>query len=165
MTVQLNLTTDILQTSVCFVAFAKLSLRSYQMCEMHNSYNLESNWLTIYFIPGVCFSSSLKWNSHFDSEIKRASKRIFMKSSLRKSDVSPTPGIFMSRAYEYVEHWSALQDVYMQHVLLYTYPCRCDAPKFLIDKLLRVERRVSWMIILLVPHPTVCWQWLLWKTF
>jgi hypothetical protein len=82
---------------------------------------------------GVRFSSSLKWNVHFDFVLKKACKRIFIIRNLRRSGVSP---IFLWRSYVSL----------IRPVLLYAFPCVCNAPMFLVNKLLRVERRIKRII-------------------
>ena len=82
---------------------------------------------------GVRFSSSLKWNSHFDFIIKKACKRIYVVRNLRRSGV---PSVFLWRSYVAL----------IRSVLIYAYPCFCNAPQFLMNNLLRVERRVCRII-------------------
>ena len=78
---------------------------------------------------GVIFSSDLKWNLHFDFLYKKAMRRIFIIRNLRRSGC---PQKLMVRAYI----------AFIRSVLLYAFPCVCNAPKFLLDKICRVERRV-----------------------
>jgi hypothetical protein len=78
---------------------------------------------------GVTFSSDLGWNAHFDNVINRASKRIFLMRNLRKSGCSKK---VMIRAYV----------AFIRPILLYAYPCVCNAPLYLKKKLRFFERRV-----------------------
>ncbi len=82
---------------------------------------------------GVRFSSCLKWNSHVNFVIKKACKRIFMIRNLRRSGVSPA---YMWKMY------IAL----IRPVLLYAFPCFCNAANYLTKNLLRVENRVRRII-------------------
>lgn len=82
---------------------------------------------------GVVFSSDLKWNLHFDNVYKKAMRRVFVVRNLRKCDCSPA---LMTNAYF----------AFIRSVLLYAFPCVCNAPSFLLRKLLRVEKRVSRII-------------------
>ncbi len=80
-------------------------------------------------ILGTFLSSDLKWNRHVDFCVKKASKRIFLISSLKRANCPP----------------KLLFDVYrscIRSVLLYPFPVFCNAPKFLLRKILNVEKRV-----------------------
>lgn len=82
---------------------------------------------------GVRFCTNLKWDIHFDFILKKASKRIFIIRNLRRSGASPS---LMWRTYVAL----------IRPILLYAFPCICNAPNFLWDKLVRVERRVCRII-------------------
>ena len=82
---------------------------------------------------GVVFSCNLKWNLHFDSVYKKAMRRVFVIRNLRKCDC---PQALMTTAY----------NAFIRSVLLYAFPCVCNAPSYLLHKLLRVEKRVSRII-------------------
>ncbi len=77
---------------------------------------------------GVTLSSDMKWDSHFDNCLKRARKRIFVLSNLRRSGCCP---VLMYRTY------CAL----MRSVLSYAYPAFCNAPRRLWKKFVQFERR------------------------
>lgn len=78
---------------------------------------------------GVIFSHDLRWNDHFDNVLKKACKRIFVIRNLRKGGCPP---MLIWRVYV----------VLIRSVLLYAFPCFCNAPKFLLEKFLRLERRI-----------------------
>ena len=88
---------------------------------------------------GVTFASDLKWNVHVSKIIKKVSKRIFVIRNLRRGGC---PSLLIWRSYV----------AQMRSVLLYAFPCFCNVPNFLIDKLFRVEKRVRRII----NDDTVC---------
>ena len=77
---------------------------------------------------GIHVSSDMKWDTHFENVLKKARKRIFVLCNLRRSGC---PSILIFRTY------CAL----LRSVLLYAYPAFCNAPRRLIDKFKRFERR------------------------
>lgn len=80
-------------------------------------------------ILGVILSSNLKWNSHVKHVVSRASQRIFIIRNLKRSGCSSD---LMLKAYI----------SFIRSVLLYAYPCFCNLPSYLFDKLVTVEKRV-----------------------
>ena len=78
---------------------------------------------------GVCVSNDFKWNSHFDTIICKAAKRIFILRNLRRSDC---PADIMWKVYESL----------LRSLFIYSCACFCNAPSYLFDKLLLFERRV-----------------------
>ncbi|MEL7309671.1 MAG: reverse transcriptase domain-containing protein, partial [Pseudomonadota bacterium] len=82
---------------------------------------------------GVVFSNDLKWNLHVDTVIKKACKRIYIIRNLRRSGVSKELMIM-----SYV--------VFIRSVLLYGFPCFCNAPDYVLDKLSRIENRICRII-------------------
>ena len=80
-------------------------------------------------IWGVKFSSNLKWNSHFDQIVKKASKRIYLLYNLVRSGC---PTDVLLQAYT----------CYIRSVLLYNFPVLSNAPSYLKNKLLRTEKRI-----------------------
>lgn len=78
---------------------------------------------------GVTLSKDLKWTRHFDNCIRKASKRIFIIRNLRRARC---PSHLIFRAYA----------SFIRSVLLYAAPCFCNAPNHLLDKFLRIERRI-----------------------
>ena len=82
---------------------------------------------------GVTFSSSFKWNAHFNRIIKKASSRIFILRNLRRGGCPP---FLMWKCYLAI----------IRSVLLYAFPCMCNAPKYLLKRLESVERRALLII-------------------
>ena len=80
-------------------------------------------------ILGVTFSKDLRWDSHFQQVIRRASKRIFVIRNLRRSGCDVQSMLSVYRAT-------------IQSLLVYCYPCVCNAPQRLQNSLLKVEKRV-----------------------
>ena len=77
---------------------------------------------------GVTVSSSMKWDKHVENVLKKAQKRLFVLRNLRKAGCSSD---LIFRTY------CAL----LRSVILYAYPCFCNIPKRLEEKLTRFERR------------------------
>ena len=78
---------------------------------------------------GVTISSDLKWKLHIDNVLKKCYKRIFLLRNLRRSGCPLPP---MLTAY----------NATIRSILLYSYPCFCNLPKYLQLKLLRFEKRI-----------------------
>ena len=78
---------------------------------------------------GVTFSNDLKWSRHFDLIIQKATKRVYIIRNLRRAGCNSK---LMIQCY----------NAFLRSLLLYAYPCFCNAPQFLLTKLLRLERRV-----------------------
>jgi hypothetical protein len=84
-------------------------------------------------ILGITFSSDLRWDSHFQEVARKASKRVYVIRNLRRSGC---PKEAMLRVYQAT----------IQSLLLYGFPCFCNAPKKLWNLLEKVERRVKRII-------------------
>jgi len=84
-------------------------------------------------ILGITFSSDLRWDYHFQEVARKASKRVFIIRNLRRSGC---PEEAMLRVYQAM----------IQPLLLYGFPCVCNAPKKLWIFLEKVERRVAKII-------------------
>jgi uncharacterized surface protein with fasciclin (FAS1) repeats len=84
-------------------------------------------------ILGVFFSNDLRWDTHIQDVVRRASKRIFVIRNLRRAGCQEA------------EMWRVYQAT-IQSLLLYGYPCFCNAPQRLISSLTKVERRVRRII-------------------
>ena len=82
---------------------------------------------------GVILSSDLRWNKHFELVIKKAAKRIYVIRNLRRGGCPPP---LLWRSYV----------ILIRSVLLYAFPCMCNAPQYLLDKFLFFERRVCRII-------------------
>ena len=80
-------------------------------------------------ILGLTFSADMKWNLHIDSIIKKVSTRMCIIYNLKRANC-PSSVIF--RTYEAL----------IRSVILYSYPCFCNIPYYLKEKLSRVEKRV-----------------------
>ena len=78
---------------------------------------------------GVTFSNNLKWSRHFDLITQKVTKRVYIIRNLRRAGCNSK---LMIRCY----------NAFLRSLLLYAYPCFCNAPQFLLTKLLRLERRV-----------------------
>ena len=78
---------------------------------------------------GVMLSSDMKWASHIDFIVKKASRRMFLLLNLRRAN-SPPDVIF--KAY----------CAFIRSLLLYSFPVFCNIPAYLKQRLLRIEKRV-----------------------
>jgi hypothetical protein len=79
-------------------------------------------------ILGVTFSNNFLWNKHVDNVVSKASKRIFVLRNLKRSGCEPN---ILLHVYKTL----------VRSVLSYAYPCFCNAPKYLHESLLKVEKR------------------------
>ena len=70
----------------------------------------------------------MRWNNHFDVVIAKVSKRLFLLRFMKKSGAPPN---IMLKAYQ----------AFIQPLLLYGYPVFCNAPKYLLSKLQKLESR------------------------
>ena len=77
---------------------------------------------------GVSISSDLKWNVHVNMTVKKACRRIFLLRNLRRGNCS-SDLLFLS----YVS--------FIRSILVYAFPSFCNLPDFLLEKLIKVERR------------------------
>ncbi len=93
---------------------------------VNDNYSLRSVESFCYL--GVSMSSDLKWNSHVDKIVKKASRRIFLLRNLRRGNCS-SHLLFLS----YIS--------FIRSILVYAFPAFCNLPDFLLEKLRRVERR------------------------
>ena len=83
---------------------------------------------------GVIFTKDLRWDAHFQDVVRRASKRIFVIRNLRRSGCQEEA------------IWRVYQAT-IQSLLLYSFPCFCNAPQRLMNTFLKIEKRVSRIII------------------
>ena len=79
---------------------------------------------------GVTLSADMKWSKHFDNIVKKSSSKIYIIRNLRKAGC---PKDLMEKAYVSL----------IRPLLLYAYPCMCNAPQFLKNRLVLVERRIA----------------------
>ena len=70
-----------------------------------------------------------RWNSHVENIIKKANKRLYLIRNLKRA---ACPSSAMLLAYNSV----------IRPLLLYAYPCFCNFPAYLRERLLKLERRV-----------------------
>jgi hypothetical protein len=80
-------------------------------------------------VLGVTISSDLKWNMHVENALKKANRRLYLLRNLKRASC---PMTFLTLAYNSI----------IRSTLLYAYPCFCNLPGHLKEKLLRFERRV-----------------------
>jgi len=80
-------------------------------------------------ILGVTFSSDLKWNTHIETVLSKANKRLYLIRNLKRSGCPPSSLLL---AYTSI----------IRPIILYAYPCYCNLPIYLRKKILGFERRV-----------------------
>jgi len=117
-----------LNFSKCFVTNFVTS-RNLHCVPIHNSNGFALTVSRSVKILGVTFSDNLKWNVHVDNVVRKASQRIFILRNMKRS------GCDSQTLYNI---YAAL----IRSVLLYCYPCFCNAPVYLHQMLSRVEKRV-----------------------
>jgi len=77
---------------------------------------------------GVTLTSDMKWNQHIDNILTKASKRVFILRNLRRAGC---PSNLTTRAY----------CAFIRSIILYAFPCFCNASSYLLLKLERLEKR------------------------
>ena len=82
---------------------------------------------------GIMFSSSLKWNSHLDYILNRASKKLFILVLLKRA--SCNSAILVKVYYAFI-----------RSILVYSIPTLCNMSKFLFNRLSKFEKRVCLII-------------------
>ena len=80
-------------------------------------------------ILGVTISDNLRWNNHIESVLKRSNKRVYLIRNLKRA-ACPPPAMLL--AYNSI----------IRPLLLYAYPCFCNLPAYLQERLLKFERRI-----------------------
>jgi len=80
-------------------------------------------------ILGCIFSNDMKWNAFVDFIVKKASKRLYLIISLKRSDC---PDELLFRAY----------CAFIRPILLYAFPAVCNMPSYLSGKVCKLENRV-----------------------
>ncbi len=78
---------------------------------------------------GVRFCNNMKWNFQIETTVKKSSRKMFIFYNLLRAGCPPH---LLVQAYL----------SYVRSVLLYCYPVFCNAPDYLIQKLVDVEKRV-----------------------
>ena len=84
-------------------------------------------------ILGVIFSSDLSWNRQIGNTISKANKHIYIIRNLKRSGCSPDILRQVSKAL-------------IHSILTYGFPVLCNLPKYLMERLMRVERRILRLI-------------------
>ena len=79
---------------------------------------------------GVLESCDLKWRKHVDATVAKCSTRLYLLRMLRKTGVPRDCLVLFYNAK-------------MRSLLSYAYPAMTNMPKFLLDKLIAVERRAT----------------------
>jgi len=92
-------------------------------------------------VLGIILSENLKWNNHIENILKKASKRVFYLSLLRRSGCHIN---ILRKFYQY----------YIQNILLYSFCAICNLPKYLFKKINKFERR-CFMIMNCRPNSSV----------
>lgn len=82
---------------------------------------------------GVIISSNLKWNAHVNYTLKKSSKRIFFLVLLRRAGIAKNSIITFYNAM-------------IRSILTYSFVATCNMPAYLFDKLIKFERRCSYVI-------------------
>ena len=77
---------------------------------------------------GVTFSEDMRWNTHITNVIKKASRRLYVLYNLKHANC---PTDMMYKVYVAL----------IRSILLYCYPCFCNSPAYLKEKLVGVEKR------------------------
>jgi hypothetical protein len=84
-------------------------------------------------ILGVTFSEDMRWNLHVDSVIRKACRRIYVIRNLKRSGIDSCTLFHVYRSL-------------IRSVIIYSYPCFCNAAQFLHDNMIKVEKRIFRMI-------------------
>ena len=84
-------------------------------------------------ILGVHLASDLKWNIHINKVVAQSSQLLFVLANLKRSDCS---SVVLRKAYF----------AFIRSILLYCCPVFVNSPKYLKDKLIRIEKRASKII-------------------
>lgn len=78
---------------------------------------------------GVTFSNNFSWNEHIKCIVRRASRKVFMIRNLRRCGSDP---YLMLKTYQ----------TFIRPILTYAFASYCNAPAYLLDELIKVERRI-----------------------
>ena len=84
-------------------------------------------------ILGIHLANDLKWNTHINKVVSQASQRLFILANLKRSDC---PADVLRKAYF----------AFIRSIILYCCPVFINSPKYLTDKLIRIEKRASKII-------------------
>ena len=76
------------------------------------------------------FSNDFSWNSHVQKVVNKCYKRFYILRNLRRTGCPPA---LVHKCYV----------AFIRSILLYSFPCFCNIPQYLFNKLLRVEQRAA----------------------
>jgi hypothetical protein len=79
---------------------------------------------------GVTFSCDFTWNAHVQNVVNKCYKRFYILRNLRRAGCPPS---LVHKCYV----------AFIRNVLLYSFSCFCNLPKYLFHKILCVERRAA----------------------
>jgi len=79
---------------------------------------------------GVTFSSDLTWNYHVSDIVSRCYRRLYILRNLKRANCPPH---IIYKCYV----------AFIRSVLLYCFPTFCNMPKYLLKKVVRVEKRAA----------------------
>ena len=102
--------------------------RSLQLSPIHRSPSLSLKQVSSFHFLGIVVSADFKWNAHFDFILKKAAKRLFVLRNLKRSGC---PSNTLFRVYTGL----------VRPLLTYSYPSFCNAPRYLLNRLVSFEKR------------------------
>ena len=79
---------------------------------------------------GVTFSSDFSWNLHVKNIVNKCYKRFFILRNLKRAICPPS---LIHKCYV----------AFIRSILLYSFPCFCNLPQYLLNKMVRLEQRAS----------------------
>lgn len=79
---------------------------------------------------GVTFSSDFTWNLHVQNIVNKCYKRFFILRNLKRASCPPS---IIHKCYV----------AFIRSILLYSFPCFCNLPQYLFNKIIRLERRAT----------------------
>ena len=88
---------------------------------------------------GVSFTSDMKWNTHVNNIVSKASRKLYILCNLVKANC---PSATLLQVY----------NACIRSVLLYAFPVFCNCSLYLQNRLLSIERRAS-RIMSIQPNP------------
>ena len=102
--------------------------RSLQLLPIRCCSSLYLKQVSNFRFLGVKMSVDFKWNTHFDFILKKAVKRLFVLRNLKRSGC---PSHLLFKAY----------NGFIRPLLTYSFSSFCNAPTYLMNRLLSFERR------------------------
>ena len=79
---------------------------------------------------GVIISCDFTWNVHVHKVVNKCYKRFYILRNLRRTGCPPA---LVHKCYV----------AFIRSILLYSFPCFCNLPQYLFDRMLRVEDRAA----------------------